>query len=135
MRSKFEEDVARKYPELGYETDKLTYVVPAKKRTYNPDWTVREKVYIETKGKLDRETIEKMLLVKEQNPDAKIYLLFQRGTNKLRRGSKMTYLDWAKKMKQECFDVGVPYFFKQIDKVQPIPEDLMIRQFPNQQVK
>ena len=97
MRSKFEEDVARKYPELGYETDKLTYVVPAKKRTYNPDWTVREKVYIETKGKLDRETIEKMLLVKEQNPDAKIYLLFQRGTNKLRRGSKMTYLDWAKK--------------------------------------
>lgn len=97
MRSKFEEDVAKKYPELGYETDKLTYVVPAKKRTYNPDWTVREKVYIETKGKLDRETIEKMLLVKEQNPDAKIYLLFQRGTNKLRRGSKMTYLDWAKK--------------------------------------
>jgi len=97
LRSKFEEDVARKYPELGYETDKLTYVVPAKKRTYNPDWTVREKVYIETKGKLDRETIEKMLLVKEQNPDAKIYLLFQRGTNKLRRGSKMTYLDWAKK--------------------------------------
>lgn len=97
MRSKFEEDVAKKYPELGYETDKLTYVVPAKKRTYNPDWTVREKVYIETKGKLDRETIEKMLLVKKQNPDAKIYLLFQRGTNKLRRGSKMTYLDWAKK--------------------------------------
>lgn len=97
MRSKFEEDVAKRYPELGYETDKLTYVVPAKKRTYNPDWTVREKVYIETKGKLDRETIEKMLLVKEQNPDAKIYLLFQRGTNKLRRGSKMTYLDWAKK--------------------------------------
>ena len=97
MRSKFEEEVAKKYPELGYETDKLTYVVPAKKRTYNPDWTVREKVYIETKGKLDRETIEKMLLVKEQNPDAKIYLLFQRGTNKLRRGSKMTYLDWAKK--------------------------------------
>jgi hypothetical protein len=97
LRSKFEEDVAKKYPELGYETDKLTYVVPAKKRTYNPDWTVREKVYIETKGKLDRETIEKMLLVKEQNPDAKIYLLFQRGTNKLRRGSKMTYLDWAKK--------------------------------------
>jgi len=97
LRSKFEEDVAKKYPELGYETDKLTYVVPAKKRTYNPDWKIRDRVYIETKGKLDRETIEKMLLVKEQNPDATIYLLFQRGTNKLRRGSKMTYLDWAKK--------------------------------------
>ena len=89
MRSKFEEEVARKYPELEYETDKLTYVVPAKKRTYNPDWKVRDNVYIETKGKLDRETIEKMLLVKEQNLNATIYILFQRGTNKLRKGSKM----------------------------------------------
>ena len=97
MRSKFEEEVARKYPELEYETDKLTYVVPAKKRTYNPDWKVRDNVYIETKGKLERETIEKMLLVKEQNLNATIYILFQRGTNKLRKGSKMTYLDWAKK--------------------------------------
>jgi len=97
LRSKFEEEVARKYPELEYETDKLTYVVPAKKRIYNPDWKVRDNVYIETKGKLDRETIEKMLLVKEQNLNATIYILFQRGTNKLRKGSKMTYLDWAKK--------------------------------------
>jgi hypothetical protein len=97
LRSKFEEDVSRKYPELEYEVDKLSYVVPSKKRTYNPDWKIRERVYIETKGKLDRETTEKMLLVKEQNPDATIYILFQRGSNKIRRGSKMTYLEWAKK--------------------------------------
>lgn len=97
MRSKFEEQVAKKYPELGYEQDKLSYTVPAKKRTYNPDWTVRPNVFIETKGKLDRETTEKMILVKKQNPDATIYILFQRGSNKIRRGSKMTYLDWAEK--------------------------------------
>lgn len=40
-------------------------------------------------------------------------------------------LDWAYYMKQQCEKTGVPYFFKQIDKVQTIPEDLMIRQFPN----
>lgn len=96
-RSKFEDDVAKKYPNLEYENDKLTYVVPAKKRTYNPDWKIRDKVYIETKGKLDRDTIEKMLLVKAQNPDVTIYIMFQKGNNKLRRGSKTTYLDWAKK--------------------------------------
>lgn len=40
-------------------------------------------------------------------------------------------LDWAYQMKKECLEAGVPYFFKQIDKVQTIPEDLLIRQFPN----
>lgn len=39
-------------------------------------------------------------------------------------------LSWAKSLKEQCESVNVPYFFKQIDKVQPIPEDLMIRQFP-----
>jgi len=33
-------------------------------------------------------------------------------------------------MREQCKEAGVPYFFKQIDKVLPIPEDLMIRQFP-----
>lgn len=40
-------------------------------------------------------------------------------------------LKWAYAMKEQCEAMGVPYFFKQIDKVQPIPEDLLIRQFPN----
>ncbi len=39
-------------------------------------------------------------------------------------------LKWAYKMKEQCAEAGIPYFFKQIDKIKPIPEDLMIRQFP-----
>lgn len=39
-------------------------------------------------------------------------------------------LQWAYSLKKQCNEANVPYFFKQIDKVQPIPEDLMIRQFP-----
>lgn len=39
-------------------------------------------------------------------------------------------LDWARSMRDQCKDAGVPYFFKQIDKIQQIPEDLMVRQFP-----
>lgn len=38
-------------------------------------------------------------------------------------------LKWAYSMRDECHVMGVPYFFKQIDKVKPIPESLMIRQF------
>lgn len=39
-------------------------------------------------------------------------------------------LKWAYAMKDQCKALNVPYFFKQIDKVQVIPEDLLIRQFP-----
>lgn len=39
-------------------------------------------------------------------------------------------IDWARDMRDQCAEANVPYFFKQIDKIQPIPEDLMIRQFP-----
>jgi len=40
-------------------------------------------------------------------------------------------LDWAYYMKQQCKITGVPFFFKQIDKVKEIPKDLMIKQLPN----
>ena len=37
--------------------------------------------------------------------------------------------DWARKLKAECHATNTPYFFKQIDKIQPIPADLMVREF------
>lgn len=39
-------------------------------------------------------------------------------------------LDWARVLRDECQSASVSYFFKQVDKVQPIPDDLMIREFP-----
>lgn len=39
-------------------------------------------------------------------------------------------IDWAYYMKQQCADTDTPYFFKQIDKIQEIPQDLTMRQFP-----
>lgn len=41
-------------------------------------------------------------------------------------------IEWARWMKGFCESVGIPYFFKQVDKVIDIPEDLMVRQFPPQ---
>ncbi len=38
--------------------------------------------------------------------------------------------DWARIIRDDCKAKGVPFFFKQIDKIQEIPEDLMIREFP-----
>jgi protein gp37 len=39
-------------------------------------------------------------------------------------------LEWARQLRDECASGAVPFFMKQVDKVQPIPDDLMIRQFP-----
>lgn len=42
--------------------------------------------------------------------------------------------DWARKIRDACARTGVPFFMKQIDKVQPIADDLMIREFPKMPV-
>jgi protein gp37 len=38
--------------------------------------------------------------------------------------------DWARRTRDYCKDNNVPYFFKQVDKVKEIPDDLMVREFP-----
>ena len=39
---------------------------------------------------------------------------------------------WARSLKQQCEIAQVAFFMKQIDKKQPIPDYLMVRQFPAQ---
>ena len=39
-------------------------------------------------------------------------------------------IKWAYSMKQDCKELGIPYFFKQIDKIQEVPKDLLDREFP-----
>jgi protein gp37 len=39
-------------------------------------------------------------------------------------------LQWARDLRDECATARVPFFFKQVDKVLPIPADLMVREFP-----
>lgn len=40
-------------------------------------------------------------------------------------------IEWAYSIRNDCDRLGIPYFFKQIDKIQPIPKDLIhSREFP-----
>ena len=45
-------------------------------------------------------------------------------------GKRPFNTDWAYDMRYVCELTRTPYFFKQIDKVQPVPADLLTRQFP-----
>lgn len=61
-------------------------------------------------------------------PSGKLHWIIQGGESGPRKRPFNT--DWGRQLRDECNKHNVPYFFKQIDKIQEIPEDLLIREFP-----
>lgn len=47
------------------------------------------------------------------------------------RETRYMHPDWARYMRDECATAGVPFFMKQMTDKKPIPQDLMVRQFPS----
>lgn len=45
-------------------------------------------------------------------------------------GKRPLDLDWARSLRDQCREAEVPFFFKQIDGRKPIPDDLLVREFP-----
>lgn len=91
--------------EFQYEPLQLDYTIS---HTYTPDFVIGNSLIIEAKGKLDPQTRQKMLAVKQQHPDLDIRIVFMRGENKLSKASKTTYMDWGKKHGFICADREIP---------------------------
>jgi protein gp37 len=47
-------------------------------------------------------------------------------------GARMMDLAWARGIRAQCQTLGVKFFFKQTTGKGPIPDDLMVRQFPRE---
>jgi len=47
-------------------------------------------------------------------------------------GARPMQLEWARDLRDQCKQSGVPFFMKQIDKKTAIPNDLMVREYPNE---
>lgn len=52
-------------------------------------------------------------------------------------GARPMHPNWARNIRDQCKDAGVPFFMKQMGgktkrSMQPIPDDLMIMEFPNE---
>lgn len=96
FRSKFEEwihSVAVKYKnKLQFEPHYLKYTIHSK---YLPDFLLPNGIYVEAKGKFDAGMRKKMLAVKVCNPGLDIRFVFQNAQNKLRKGAKQRYWEWA----------------------------------------
>jgi len=97
-RSKLEEQVASLLTSLGvsfeYESTKVSYILQC---SYTPDFLLPNGVYLETKGELTEQDRRKMKAVKKQNPELDIRFVFQAPYNKLYKGAKSTYAQWAEK--------------------------------------
>lgn len=103
FRSGFEERVIQeldnKGVDYGYETHMLEYSLT---KQYVPDIIFTKEdgsvVMVECKGYWDKESRKKMKVVREQNPDADIRILFQRASEKISKESKTTYGEYATKV-------------------------------------
>ena len=110
-RSRLEERIADQLDEAGvkfeYENRKVKYTVPARHATYTPDFDLK-KFLIEAKGYFrsasDR---QKLVLVRKDNPDIDLRLVFQKANNPIYKGSPTTYAKWAEDHGFKWADGGV----------------------------
>lgn len=110
-RSRLEERIADQLDEAGirfqYENRKVKYTVPARHATYTPDFDLTN-FLIEAKGYFrsasDR---QKLVLVKKDNPELDIRLVFQKANNPIYKGSPTTYAKWAEDHGFKWSDGGV----------------------------
>ena len=79
---------------MQFEPHYLPYVI---KGSYLPDILLPNGIYIEVKGRLDAGTQRKMRAVKQSNPDLDIRFVFQNANQKVRKGGKLRYWEWAEK--------------------------------------
>lgn len=79
---------------VNYQYDPQKYTVDfsvvAKNKKGNP-------VYLEFKGKLDATNRKKLRAIKKSNPEMDLRLVFEKPTNKLYRGAKLRYWEWAER--------------------------------------
>lgn len=116
-RSGLEEKISVQLTELNvdfsYESEKIHYVQPAKKRSYKPDFIKSKsdgsKLYIETKGRLTAADRKKHEWVKDQNPNLDIRFVFTNSNTKIAKNSKTTYADW-------CIKNGFIFADKEVPK-------------------
>jgi len=101
FKSGLEESISNQIDSKGiivsYESEKIPYIIPASKHTYNPDFKLPNGIFVETKGRFVPADRKKHLLIKEQHPELDIRFVFTSSKNKISKNSKTSYADWCDK--------------------------------------
>ena len=112
FKSGLEEIISNQINDKGikveYETEEVTYSIPASEHTYHPDFRLPNGIYVETKGRFVIADRKKHLLIKAQHPELDIRFVFSNSRNKINKGSKTTYADWCTKHGFKFADKTIP---------------------------
>ena len=112
FKSGLEENISQQIESKGikveYETEQVSYIIPASEHTYHPDFKLPNGIRVETKGRFVLADRKKHLLVKEQNPNLDIRFVFSNSKNKINKKSKTTYGDWCDKHGFKYADKEIP---------------------------
>jgi len=112
FKSGLEENISQQIESKGikveYETEQVSYIVPASEHNYHPDFRLPNGIRIETKGRFVLADRKKHLLVKEQHPELDIRFVFTNSKNKINKKSKTTYAMWCEKNGFKYADKEIP---------------------------
>ena len=112
FKSGLEESVSNQIASRGlsveYESEEVSYIIPASEHTYHPDFKLPNGIRVETKGRFVLADRKKHLLVKQQNPELDIRFVFTNSKNKINKKSKTTYADWCEKNGFKYADKTIP---------------------------
>lgn len=89
------EDIEKHGFPVLYEKYKLTYMVPATRHLYTPDFLLPNGILIEGKGIFDATDRAKHMFVKVQRPGLDIRFVFSNAQAKIGPGSKTTLAAWC----------------------------------------
>jgi hypothetical protein len=93
---------------VKFDYEKHVFQYQHKPQKYTVDFSVKQKgghmVHFEYKGKLDAQTRKKMRAIKKSNPTLDIRFVFEKPNNKLYKGAKTRYWEWAEKQGFKWYD-------------------------------
>lgn len=108
LEQNISEQIEGKGIKVEYETEQVSYTIPASEHNYHPDFKLPNGIRVETKGRFVLADRKKHLLVKEQNPNLDIRFVFSNSKNKINKKSKTTYGDWCDKHGFKYADKEIP---------------------------
>jgi len=112
FKSGLEESISNQIDSKGikveYETEKVSYSIPASEHTYHPDFLLPNGIFVETKGRFVIADRKKHILIKAQHPELDIRFVFTNSRNKINKNSKTTYADWCEKNGFKYADKVIP---------------------------
>lgn len=91
-----------------YESHRIPFTDPAKRRTYTPDFILPNGIVIESKGRFLSKDRQKHILIRQQHPELELRFVFSNAKSPIYKGSRTSLAQWAEKYGFQWADKFIP---------------------------